>query len=137
MRLLLLLCSTAFFAACGAEARPDYRSPERSYAQVFAPEAESSEEDAAYVRGLLADDPKRAIITDARVLDGELLGIVVRPEVEGQALREVSLQFAREMARRKGGRDVEVIAYDEATKQAVAHALYLAESGDIPYESLR
>lgn len=133
--LLCLLCALLIIS-CGAEPRPDYRSPERSYQTMHATE-DTSEAGAAYAKDLLADDPKREAITDAWVRGDDFLGVVVRPDIESRPLRELSLLLAEDMASRFTGRDIEVVAYDERTKEAVARAIYLVDTGKISYETVR
>ncbi len=129
--LLLLL------AACGADSIPDYQAPERAYsATVVAPEDQNPAEQ-EYVRALLARDPGREVLLEAFVREQRLLGIVVRDNARAQALRDLLLGLALEMAAAFPHRDIEVIAYNEGDDQAIARAVYRDDTGKTVYETRR
>lgn len=133
----LLVAVAAVLAACGAEALPDYRAGERSYSAVYAPGGGNTHKGADYARGVLADDPDHRTITDAFVRDDDILGLVVRPEVSGPALRDLLLILAPDMGSKFRRHDVEVIAYDERTREALARAVFRADTAQTSYSSVR
>lgn len=134
---LLLAACLALLAACGSDPLPDYQSGERTYQAVHVPDNGNTPEGAAYARNLLAKDPRRETITEAFVRDDQLVGVVVRPAVRGEVLRDIMLGLVVDMADEFPNRDVEAVAYNEGDKRTVARAVYRADSGQTSYESVR
>ncbi|MDP9378699.1 MAG: hypothetical protein M3Q29_00860 [Chloroflexota bacterium] len=137
MWLAVLLTGLLTLVACGAEPLPDYQSAERSYPSIYVPQNGNTPDGAEHARGLLAKDPRREALTDAWVRDDQILGVVLRPGVEGETLREIMLQLALGMASAFPNRDVEAIAYNEVDKRTVARAVYRVDTGETSYESVR
>ncbi len=135
--LAVLLTGLLTLAACGAEPLPDYQSAERSYQSIYVSQNGNTRGGTEHARGLLAKDPRREALTDAWVRDDQILGVVLRPGVEGETLREIMLQLALGMASAFPNRDVEAIAYNEVDKRPVARAVYRVDTGETSYESVR
>ena len=136
VRLWLILCS-CFLWACGGESLPGYQSEDRRYEATYLPGNGNTQLGAEYARGVLTDDPRRTVLLDAWVRDEQLLGLVVRRGAGGEALRDIVLGLAVDMGTALGGRDAEVIAYNEGDHKAVSRATYDADTGETSYESVR
>ena len=136
IRLWLILCF-CFLSACGGESLPGYQSEDRRYDATYVKGNGNTERGAEYARGVLADDPRRSVLLDAWARDEQLLGLVGRRGAEGEALRDIILGLAVDMGTTLGGRDAEVIAYNEGDRAAVARATYDADTGETSYESVR
>lgn len=123
--------------ACGAEALPPYQGPDRAYSEMAVQPADQTDAEQEYVSKLLARDPEREVIVSAFVREERLLGIVVRDNAEGQALRDLMLGLALDMAASFEHRDIEVIAYNDDDHEAIARAVYQVDTGKTIYESVR
>ena len=133
--LLVLVC--VLFAACGSDPLPDYQSQKRAYATVYVPDGGNTPPGAEYARGVLSDDADHSVVRDAFVRDERLLGVVVTSQMTGAALRQLLLILAEDFGRMFRDSDAEVVAYDEASKTAVARAIYRRSDGIVTYASDR
>jgi hypothetical protein len=136
LALVVCLLLPLLLAACGGEAQHDLGSEERRYEAVYVSGGGDTEPGRAHARMVLAADPQRTTLTEAWVREDQLLGIVIRKEIDGEVRRDIILGLAEQMAQTFKDRDVEVIAYDEAAHAPVAQAVYSAQSGKTIYETV-